>query len=254
MKLGYPNHPRRDLTQEIAWIGRNGFDFIDLFLEPDLGESRDVVPENIRDSMSEFGLDGVGHLAWYLPIGSPIRELREGAVAASKRYLALFAACGIKKVTIHAHWPPSMFSVEEGIEFQTKSLKALLEWCSANAMTLMYEPVGDSREDRSTLEHLFNLNPELAFHLDIGHFNLNGRNPGDFAEAFRDRLVHVHLHDNDGNRDLHLPMGAGKIDWKAFLPRLKAVYDGTITIEVFSAEREYALHTQRRLKEVWNTL
>ena len=35
IRLGFPNHPRRELSAEIAWIAESGFDFIDLFLEPD---------------------------------------------------------------------------------------------------------------------------------------------------------------------------------------------------------------------------
>jgi hypothetical protein len=33
MKIGYANRPRKPLLQEIEWIGRDRFDFLDLFLE-----------------------------------------------------------------------------------------------------------------------------------------------------------------------------------------------------------------------------
>ena len=33
MKVGFPNNPRRDILEEIEWIGKNKFDFVDLFLE-----------------------------------------------------------------------------------------------------------------------------------------------------------------------------------------------------------------------------
>jgi len=36
MKIGFPNNPRRDTLNEIEWIGKNGFDFVDLFLEEDM--------------------------------------------------------------------------------------------------------------------------------------------------------------------------------------------------------------------------
>jgi len=251
MKVGYPNHPRLDILQEIDWIAAQGFDFVDLFLEPDHGEKYPVDPEAIRDALSRHRLDSVGHLAWYLPIGSPLHELRDGAAAAARRYMEYFARIGARCVTVHAHWPPSMFTTDEAISWQTATLQPLIAWAGREGMTLQYEPVGDAREDRGTLEKLFAANPGLGFHLDIGHFNLNGRNPGDFAEAFSKRLTHVHLHDNDGNRDLHLPMGAGKIDWNAFIPRLKAVYDGTVTIEVFSIDRDYVLLSKRRFLERW---
>ena len=43
MKIGAPTHPRKDLVKEIEWIGRNGFDFVDLFLEEDK-----AVPDKIN--------------------------------------------------------------------------------------------------------------------------------------------------------------------------------------------------------------
>ena len=71
-------------------------------------------------------------------------------------------------------------------------------------------------------------------------------------EAFGDRLAHVHLSDNrGGDMDLHLPLGAGTINWKEAAKRIKGTgYDGTVTLEVFSREREH-LRTSRRLWLDW---
>jgi len=75
----------------------------------------------------------------------------------------------------------------------------------------------------------------------------------EFLEAFRDRLVHVHVSDNFGKReDLHLPLGAGTIPWKKIISRLKkSGYDGTITLEVFSPDRRYLLFSRDKLRELW---
>ena len=43
MKIGFPNNPRKDLLKEIEWIGKNEFDFVDLFLEEDK-----AIPEKIN--------------------------------------------------------------------------------------------------------------------------------------------------------------------------------------------------------------
>ncbi|NLN08774.1 MAG: sugar phosphate isomerase/epimerase, partial [Methanoculleus thermophilus] len=59
----------------------------------------------------------------------------------------------------------------------------------------------------------------LGFALDVGHAHTNG-NLEEFLE--RGGAIHVHLHDNCGNRDDHLACGEGKIDfWRviAALPR-----------------------------------
>jgi len=91
-------------------------------------------------------------------------------------------------------------------------------------------------------------------HLDIGHANLFGRKPEDFIKKFRNKIKHVHLHDNNGNEDLHLPMGCGSIDWEKTLKTLKKCYNGTITLEVFSKDKEYVLLTKEKLRKLWNRL
>jgi sugar phosphate isomerase/epimerase len=65
----------------------------------------------------------------------------------------------------------------------------------------------------------------VGFCLDMGHANLaeaipetshEPAKPGieQAFEAFGDRLVEMHLHDNHGSRDEHLWPGDGAIDWK----------------------------------------
>ena len=88
----------------------------------------------------------------------------------------------------------------------------------------------------------------------MGHTNILGRNPRDFIEKFHERIRHVHLHDNFGKDDLHLPMGAGIIDWEKIIRALKQHYDGTITLEIFSKERQYALASKEKLKELWDNV
>ena len=61
-----------------------------------------------------------------------------------------------------------------------------------------------------------------------------------YVAQFRKKIAHVHLHDNDRRSDQHLPLGAGKIDIPRSVAReLKSFYDGTITLEVHSQDREY---------------
>ncbi len=61
----------------------------------------------------------------------------------------------------------------------------------------------------------------------------------------------MHVHDNTGYRDEHLPLGAGKVDWPAAARLLRgAGYDGTVTLEVFSEEPEL-VRTSERLWRGW---
>ena len=79
MKVGFPNNPRRDLLEEIEWIGKNRFDFVDLFLEEDQAVPERIDVEKVKNLLEKHKLEVVGHTACYLLIGSPIKSLRESA-------------------------------------------------------------------------------------------------------------------------------------------------------------------------------
>ena len=241
MQIGLPTHPRRDIIEEIRWIGDCGFDFVDLFLEPDEGDLDHINPRAIRQTLRSCDLGSVGHTAWYLPIGSPCRALREKAVEILIDHLVAFAEIECPKMTVHANWPPGLFSVEEGLAYQTESLHALSERAREYGITILYELGDTACDSRENIEAILNRNPDVAFHADIGHLNLHGRDPAEYLEYFKDKIEHVHLHDNNGLADLHLPVGAGHIEWKPVVETLKAFYDKTVTLEVFSREEEYIL-------------
>lgn len=46
-----------------------------------------------------------------------------------------------------------------------------------------------------------------------------------------DRIVHLHLHDNDGRADQHLALGEGRIDWQSHASFLSA-FGGTACLEI----------------------
>ena len=252
MKIGFPNHPRKNVIEEIEWIGKNGFDFVDLFLEEDQAVPEKIEVEKIKELLKNYNLGVVGHTAWYLPIGSPIKSLREAAIQEAIRYFEVFNKLGVEFITIHADWPNMIFSQKEGVEFQIESLEKLLKEAKKYNLKLMYEPIdtiNDSLENISTiLEEI----PELFFHLDFGHANLFGRKPEEFIEKFHQKLKHVHLHDNFGSEDLHLPLGCGGMGWKEALKILKKYYDGTITLEIFSKDKDYVLHSKEKLRKSWD--
>lgn len=254
MKIGFPNNPRKNIVKEIEWIGKNKFDFIDLFLEEDKAIPEKIDVEKVKKVLKKYGLEVIGHTAWYLPIGSPIKSLREAAIKEAIKCFKVFSELKTKFVTIHANWPNKMFSSKEGINFQVNSLKKLIEEAKSYNLKLMYEPIDTLRDNVKNVSLILNKVPELFLHIDIGHASLFGRKPEDFIKKFHDKLKHVHLHDNDRSKDLHLPIGCGLINWEKTLKILKKYYDGTITLEIFSKDKDYVLLSKEKLKRLWNKL
>jgi len=84
-------------------------------------------------------------------------------------------------------------------------------------------------EHRRVLDAL----PALGACLDLGHlFTVNG-DFRPYLQALEGRLIHVHLHDNQGERDEHLGLGRGSVPWLAFLGELDRVgYRGRLVLEI----------------------
>lgn len=251
MKIGHNTHPRRDMIDAIRWIGENGFDFVDLFFEGDKGSYHYIDPQKIAKALNDYGLDKVGHTAWSLPIGSEIKDLRQKAVEILQKHIEICSEIECDKMTVHAHWPSPLFNSDEGVKFQTDSLQQLADYGEPRGVQIIYESITTSRDNVANIKRILKHNPKIGFHADIGHLNLHGKDPLECMTIFQDRLAHIHMHDNDGARDLHLPIGCGMIDWNTLIKNLKTFYDGTITLEIFSPDKDYVLLSRRKLKEKW---
>ena len=72
---------------------------------------------------------------------------------------------------------------------------------------------------------------EVFMVLDVAHAHLRGEEL-EFMGRFGDRISHVHVSDNRGDRDTHLRIGEGSIAWAEVMEALKeSPFDGWVTIE-----------------------
>lgn len=52
--------------------------------------------------------------------------------------------------------------------------------------------------------------------LDVAHAFISGSPLEPWFTALRPYIKHVHINDNDGREDLHLPVGSGSFDWEEY--------------------------------------
>jgi len=72
---------------------------------------------------------------------------------------------------------------------------------------------------------------DVGLVLDVGHANINGQTEL-FLTVFRDRIVHMHVSDNDGKSDQHLGLGYGTVNWERIAGLLrKNRYDKIVAVE-----------------------
>lgn len=81
-------------------------------------------------------------------------------------------------------------------------------------------------------------NPWFGHCFDIGHWRLFGTTPqNDWLTLIAPRLLHLHLHDNHGINDDHLPVGEGIIDYAPLLKLLAGLAaPPSITLEAHNPE------------------
>lgn len=113
---------------------------------------------------------------------------------------------------------------------------------------------------RLAVENIYEETPEVLVQLvdeidsawfghcfDAGHWRLFGRcSMADWLDALTEKLYHLHLHDNHGASDQHLPVGDGSID---FTPLQRKLGTGSalpsMTLEAHSPE-----HLKRSLDQI----
>lgn len=79
----------------------------------------------------------------------------------------------------------------------------------------------------------------LGFCYDSGHGNLCDKTFSDL-DAVKDRLISIHLHDNDGLSDQHKPLFSGTVDWEE-LARImvRSSYDKCVSMEIMTVNALY---------------
>jgi len=84
------------------------------------------------------------------------------------------------------------------------------------------------REIFATLQH-----PHLGMCLDVAHAHVYGHySPKAWIDAIPTQVRHMHWSDNCGDRDSHLPLGAGNVAWPPIIASGDLWKTVTVTLEV----------------------
>lgn len=149
-------------------------------------------------------------------IASTLEPIRKASVEVIGDSFAIAAEVGAG-VVIH----PGYFAWEADIERARRQFHRSIADLSAMAEELS---VRYYVENMAWEYFLFRTPDELplpegaGFALDVGHAQIMGCLPA----FLKERIGHVHLHDNDGRSDDHLAVGAGTVDFAAVMAAVGA--------------------------------
>lgn len=262
MIYGAPNHPLRPLTDEIKAMAALGFDYLELCLDPPNGLPEALRPRlaEVRSTLAGEGLDlPVVHLPTFVWLADVYPSIRKASVNEVFKALDLAAEAGAKKAVLHPGYLTGLmtFTPEVGKGYAAESLGQILEKSAGLGITVclenMFPRAGHMYQPKEFTEVLAQ-NPGLMMTLDLGHANIRASKGqvAAFVKAAHGRIGHVHVGDNNGREDEHLPVGAGRVDVAQGFAAIKASgYDDTITLEVFSPDRDYLAVSLKKIRVIW---
>ena len=170
-------------------------------------------------------------------IGSLNSRARERSVQEVCDTLQAAGRMSINLCTIHPGFYSPMGMLDKpSVGARTRESLAIIEKAANDSgvrVALENMPVMGPMMMGCTPETLLQLLEGLDFGicLDIGHAH-TAHSIDEFLQH-KDRLINVHIHDNLGERDEHLAIGEGSIDFKRVLRGLSG-YDGRYVIEARS--------------------
>jgi len=254
MIIGAMNSPKANLVEEIGLFGEMGFDFVEVTIE-----SPGATPEKIMarkgeilDALHSYNFGVLTHYPWYFSVAHPYSGIQDAIIKEFARAFDAAVLLGAKKATLHTEFMPSGIQDRPVHTAKTiESMKKLAKEASNRGLQLLVENYNASSFSIREFKMLFS-ELEIGMTLDVGHASTSdGEGVENYLAAFKKRVSHVHLHDNDRRSDQHLPLGAGKINVEKAVKELKAAYDGTITLEVHSQDREYLKISREKLEIMW---
>jgi len=250
------NNPRVSVYDQISWVGRSGFDFIDFSIEPPVATPENIDVKKVKMLMKKYNIGIVGHIGdWRLPKDSDYESVRKASLNEIIKAVRIHAKLGAKKITIHAPGADDRV-IDATIGRYCQLIGALLKEAKKLGVSIMVEN-GDTNDKQNQLmliDHLLKRFPKLGLHIDVGHSNIGVKKNmvHYYMKKYSKRIMHLHFSDNKGGHDDHKELGWGNIKWKEIISLLKRYgYDGTITVETFRSGPAGTVRSMNRLKKWW---
>lgn len=227
-----------DLLESVKLLAQHNVNTMEIFTNT-LSELSDsfakdiksiIVPENIQITSIHPFTSGYEHILLF----SDYYKRFEDTVEFYKRYFNFAAQLGARLIVLHGDRRfPSMGGIADE-EYYLRYYK-LAQTGRAMGVTVAQENVNVFRSQspeflRGMREYL---GDDVDFVLDIKQAVRSGNDPYEICRAMGDRIIHLHINDNDTDNDCLLP-GRGTMDYSNFLCFMKEQgFSGKAVIEVY---------------------
>jgi sugar phosphate isomerase/epimerase len=241
---------RRSIFEVLGEIHASGFRQIEVCSFPkhlDYHNANDV--RRAGDEMRRLGLRPFSFhapLAPHIDITAPDDTAREGAVKELITACEAAAAMSVEHIVLHPgperEGRPHHEEFVQRMHHASDSLNRVADRCGELGIHLLLENMLPHLLFGHISDMLYLLgeirNCEVGTCLDTGHAFLAGE-IGTVIQKLSGHLQLVHINDNRGDSDAHLPPGQGHIDWAAFISGLhRARFAGSLILEIGAGEHE----------------
>ena len=250
-RVGFTVNHEMVLEEAIEFAADSDFDFVEVKMHGSASRTAlDRKRADVVKRLAAHDLDLLVHLPYQLDIGSPHEHVREGSVREIEACLECAGALGAEKAVIHAE---SRAWIGDRLRTNVfESLNRLDRTASRHGIELCAENPLRSTIPITDFEEVF-AETEVSMTLDTGHARCDGVSSAEiasFVAAHADRISHFHLNDTRGRSDEHLPFGTGTVDFDAIFGALPDAWQGTLDLEIGTADFGYITTSKQRLDEL----
>ena len=227
----------KDPESWVAGIAEAGFDGWEVSMDGwfhDVGDIARKFP-GIRKVLRDTGLESSVHLPFS---GLNPASLNAGVWSATVSQLSACIEAGAEiadMIALHPGYlePNAREAASAAWSAHKEALVRLGEAAERAGVCVALENMPNLEDfycrDPDELAGFCDAVPGVSMTFDVGHANTNG-NLDAFCKVVLPRAAHLHIHDNFGKYDEHLPLGRGAIDWQKVLPRIRKEYHGKIMV------------------------
>ncbi|HET7345518.1 MAG TPA: sugar phosphate isomerase/epimerase family protein [Nitrososphaeraceae archaeon] len=256
---GLLTNPSNEILGEITKIYDLDFEYVEVGIEGPEGNPLIIEKKKkeISDLLQKFKQKPIGHTAYWIDLCSDYEYVRHAWVLEAMREIKTARKIDIDLINFHANLNGMFYGEKRKmlLDNMIRSLREIVRYAHKYKIQVMLEnvPLSNGIHNIDEFKYIIDNVASLFVHLDIPHAFTSGgmKSVIDYINTFRDKIVHIHWHDNHGKRDEHLPIGEGFIDHKKAVEALKGIdYDRTITLEVFTNSND-AKSSADKLRIIW---
>ncbi|NIO23131.1 MAG: TIM barrel protein [Candidatus Aenigmarchaeota archaeon] len=126
--------------------------------------------------------------------------------------------------------------IQKRFEQLISNLKKIVSLGRQSGVKIVLENSGEYYQFGSNIVEYYKILKEvrgLKSSISTGHANISGNNVYEYISKCMTEIINLDLHDNHGEKDEHLPLGEGNIDFKSILLKLKSREDLTLLIDTY---------------------